>query len=71
VIDIDMQVVDILLGEQYEPAYSKLNPNHLIPILEDGDFRLTESAAIQRYLAEEAGSRSTPRTSSNVPGSTS
>ena len=48
-IAADMQVVDILKGEHYEPAYSKINPNDLIPMLEDGDFRLTESAAILRY----------------------
>jgi glutathione S-transferase len=60
-IDVDMQVVDILKGEQYEPAYSKINPNHLIPMLEDGDFRLTESAAILRYLAEKAGLAAYPK----------
>ena len=54
-IPADMQVVDILKGEHYEPAYSKINPNHLIPMLEDGDFRLTESAAILVYLAEKTG----------------
>ena len=56
-----MQVVDILKGEHYEPAYSKINPNHLIPMLEDGDFRLTESAAILRYLAEKTGSPAYPK----------
>ena len=60
-IAADMQVVDILKGEHYEPAYSKINPNHLIPMLEDGDFRLTESAAILRYLAEKTGSPAYPK----------
>ena len=60
-IATDMQVVDILKGEHYEPAYSKINPNHLIPMLEDGDFRLTESAAILRYLAEKTGSSAYPK----------
>jgi glutathione S-transferase len=60
-IATDMQVVDILKGEHYEPAYSKINPNHLIPMLEDGDFRLTESAAILRYLAEKTGSPAYPK----------
>ncbi len=49
-IPVDMEVVDILKGQHYEPAYSKINPNHLVPMLEDGDFHLTESAAILRYL---------------------
>ena len=61
VLATDMQVVDILKGEHYEPAYSKINPNHLIPMLEDGDFRLTESAAILRYLAEKTGSPAYPK----------
>jgi len=60
-IAADMQVVDILKGEHYEPAYSQINPNHLIPMLEDGDFRLTESAAILRYLAEKTGSPAYPK----------
>jgi glutathione S-transferase len=54
-------VVDILKGAHYEPAYSKINPNHLIPMLEDGDFRLTESAAILRYLAEKIDSPAFPK----------
>ena len=60
-IACDMQVVDILKGEHYGEAYSKLNPNHLIPMLEDGDFRLTESATILRYLADKVGSSAYPK----------
>ena len=60
-IKCDMEVVDILKGAHYEPAYSKINPNHLIPMLEDGDFRLTESAAILRYLAEKTDSPAYPK----------
>lgn len=60
-IDAEQQVVDILKGEQYGEAYSKLNPNHLVPMLEDGDLRLTESAAILRYLADKAGSPAYPK----------
>ncbi|HUN50197.1 MAG TPA: glutathione S-transferase family protein [Candidatus Sulfotelmatobacter sp.] len=60
-IDIEQQVVDILKGEHYGDAYSKLNPNHLIPMLEDGDFRLTESATILRYLADKVGSPAYPK----------
>lgn len=59
-IDHQLQVVDIFKGEQYGEAYSRLNPNHMVPMLEDGDFRLTESAAILRYLAEKIGSPAYP-----------
>ncbi|MFT0531766.1 glutathione S-transferase family protein [Castellaniella hirudinis] len=35
-----------------EPAYLKLNPSGAVPTLVDGDFVLTQSAAILDYLAE-------------------
>jgi glutathione S-transferase len=60
-IDLEQQVVDILKGEHYGEAYTRLNPNRLIPMLEDGDLRLTESATILRYLAEKTGSPAYPR----------
>ena len=60
-IPCEMEVVDILKGQHYEPAYGEKNPNRLVPMLEDGDFRLTESAAILRYLAEKIDSPTYPR----------
>ena len=60
-IACDMEVVDILKGAHYDAAYSSKNPNRLVPMLEDGDFRLTESAAILRYLAEKTGSPAYPK----------
>src|SRR5260221_7603117 len=60
-IPCEMEVVDILKGQHHEPAYSQKNPNRLVPMLEDGDFRLTESAAILRYLAEKIDSPAYPK----------
>ncbi len=60
-IPVEQQVVDILKGEHYGEAYSRLNPNRLIPMLEDGDFRLTESATILRYLAQTIRSPAYPQ----------
>jgi glutathione S-transferase len=37
------------------PAYQRLNPNGLVPTIEDGDFVLWESNAIVRYLARTYG----------------
>ena len=60
-IPVEQQVVDILKGEHYGEAYSRMNPNRLIPMLEDGDFRLTESATILRYLAQTIRSPAYPQ----------
>jgi glutathione S-transferase len=60
-IPLDMKVVDLFTGEHYKPEFETINPNHLVPVLEDGDFRLTESSAILKYLAEKAGSPLYPK----------
>ncbi|MBI3706941.1 MAG: glutathione S-transferase family protein [Proteobacteria bacterium] len=60
-IAVEMQAVDILKGEQYQPPFIAVNPNSMIPVLEDGDFRLTESSAILKYLADKAGSAAYPK----------
>lgn len=35
----------------YTPEYLAMNPNRLVPAIEDGDFNLYESNSILRYLA--------------------
>jgi len=60
-IDVEEQVVDILAGEHYQEPYASMNPNRLVPMLEDGDFRLTESSAILKYLADKIGSPAYPK----------
>ncbi|MDH2897282.1 glutathione S-transferase family protein [Rahnella sp. PAMC25617] len=42
-------------GKNNEPLYLSLNPNGLVPCLQDDDFVLWESNAILRYLAERSG----------------
>ena len=61
-----MQVVDLFTGEHFQPAYDAINPNHLVPMLEDGDFRLTESSAILKYLADKADSPLYPQGSAGA-----
>ena len=60
-IKADLQVVDLFTGEHYQPPYEAINPNHLVPVLEDGDFRLTESSAILKYLADKIDSAAYPK----------
>jgi glutathione S-transferase len=45
-IELDFELVDIFTGAQYKEPFNAINPNHMVPVLEDGDFRLTESSAI-------------------------
>lgn len=54
--------VDITRGEHLREPYSSLNPNCLVPMLEDGDLRLTEGSAILKYLADKHDLPSYPKT---------
>jgi glutathione S-transferase len=58
---LDVRDVDIMQGEQHQPAFAALNPNRLVPVLVDGDFVLTESSAILRYLADKSDSPLYPK----------
>jgi glutathione S-transferase len=60
---IELRVVDLFAGEQFGPAFTAINPNQAVPVLEHGDFRLTESSAILKYLADLAGSATYPAAS--------
>ncbi len=60
-IDLEYKLVDLFTGEHVQPAYSAINPSQLVPVLEDGDFRLTEASAILKYLADKAGSAAYPK----------
>jgi len=42
-------------GKNHEPAYLAMNPNGLVPTLEEDDFILWESNSIVRYLAAKFG----------------
>ena len=60
-IDLEYQLVDLMTGEHLQPAYESINPSKLVPVLDDGDFRLTESSAILKYLADKIGSPAYPK----------
>ena len=60
-VPLELQVVDLFTGEHLQPPFEAINPNHLVPVLEDGDFRLTESSAILKYLADKIDSPLYPK----------
>ena len=60
-LPVEFQVVDLMKGEHVQPPYEKINPSKLVPVLEDGDFRLTESSAILKYLADKVSSPAYPK----------
>jgi glutathione S-transferase len=60
-IALDEQLVDLMAGEHRGPDYLAINRNGLVPVLRDGDFTLSESSAILKYLADKAGSAAYPK----------
>jgi len=59
-IALDYCLVDLMTGEHLGEAYRAINPNCLVPLLDDDGFRLSESGAIIRYLAGVTGSPAYP-----------
>ena len=56
-LDVAYERVDIggRFGGLQDEAYTRLNPNSLVPTIEDGDLVLWESNSIVRYLADKYG----------------
>ncbi len=51
-VPFTLQLVDRAANAHKSPAYLKLNPNGLIPVLQDGDLVLYETAAIVLHLLD-------------------
>ncbi|MDT8895869.1 glutathione S-transferase family protein [Halomonas sp. I1] len=52
-LEYDMVPVDLLQGEHLQRDFLDLNPAARVPVLVDGSLVVTESSAIQIYLAEK------------------
>jgi maleylpyruvate isomerase len=51
-LSYDYLSVQLAEGEQYKPEYSAINPQNLVPVLEDEGHLLYQSLAIIQYLEE-------------------
>ncbi len=60
-MDVEQKVVDLFTGEHHKEPFVSINPNRLVPVLEDGDMRLTECSAILKYLADKGNSPAYPK----------
>jgi glutathione S-transferase len=60
-IQVEEQLVDLMKGEHLGDAFAAVNPSKMVPVLEDGDLRLTESSAILKYLADKIESPTYPK----------
>jgi glutathione S-transferase len=66
----EIAIVDLFRGDQRSAAFTALNPNQKMPVLEDDGFVLWESNAIMQYLATRRPDRglwpSDPRRQADV-----
>ena len=60
-IPVEEVTVDLMKGDHYKPPFTTINPNRQVPVLEDEGFRLTESSAILKYLADKVNSPAYPK----------
>ncbi|WP_394824526.1 glutathione S-transferase family protein [Pendulispora albinea] len=59
-VELELVAVDLVKEERRGSAFLAINPNGLVPVLEDGDFILWESNAIIHYLATTASRPGAP-----------
>lgn len=60
-LPFDEEIIELMSGDHLAEGYDEINPNRQVPVLVDGAFRLTESAAILKYLADKFSSSAYPR----------
>ena len=51
-LEYDYKPVHLTKDEQFKESYSAVSPSRLVPLLKDGELRLTQSLAIIEYLDE-------------------
>jgi glutathione S-transferase len=51
-LSVEFVYLDFFRGDLQAPQYLAINPNGMVPTLQDGDLMLWESNAIMQYLAD-------------------
>ncbi|KAF7265329.1 hypothetical protein GWI33_021312 [Rhynchophorus ferrugineus] len=54
-LDVELVTINLMAGEHLTPQFLKKNPLHTLPTLEDGDFVIFDSHAINAYLVGKYG----------------
>jgi len=57
-LKVDFEYLDFFSGELKAGEYLGINPNGMVPALQDGKLKLWESNAIMQYLADQAPANS-------------
>uniref|UniRef100_A0A1I8NQE5 Glutathione S-transferase 1-1 n=1 Tax=Stomoxys calcitrans TaxID=35570 RepID=A0A1I8NQE5_STOCA len=56
-VELNKKYLNLMAGEHMKPEFLKINPQHCVPTLVDGDFALWESRPIMIYLVEKYGKK--------------
>lgn len=54
-IEFNLKKLDLFAGEHNKPEFLAINPQHTVPTLVEGDFKIWESRAISAYLVNQYG----------------
>lgn len=52
-VPLELEIVDLMQGQQKQKAFLAINPTGRTPALVDGDFKLWESSAIMQYIGSK------------------
>lgn len=52
-LGVEEEVIDLMSGAHHEEPFISFNPSRQVPVLEDGDLKITECSAILKYLADK------------------
>ena len=54
-VELNLKVLNLMIGEHMTPEFLKINPQHNIPTIDDDGFYMNESRAICAYIVNQYG----------------